>query len=201
MKQIISSLLTIARGTTAAISHLMSPGPVLEDHRPAVNEGQNFRDDTDYKVGEELDGIVTGAQPYGIFIRLPNGESGLVFKSEICWAEEDITYGIGHRVTVSVLGFKAGKGLSLSIRQAQTKEAYERFSNSHSPGEVVHGYIKIVLDYGVFVRLAPGVDGLLHVSAIPGVNEFSKSSIGKPIDVRVTAYDKTKMRISLGLCS
>lgn len=200
MKKLFSTLMSLARGPVAADASI-SPTPVADDQQAARNPSRKSRDTTEYKVGEEIAGVVTGIEHYGLFVRLPNGESGLVFHNEICWPGQEITYGLGHRVKVLVVGFKPGRGLSLSIRDTLTQEAFEQFSKMHAPNSVICGQVKSVLDYGIFVILAPGVDGLLHVSTIPDIHVYGKSSIGEPIDVRVTSIDPETNRIALELCS
>ena len=157
------------------------------------------KDVTAYQIGDKLTGVVSGIEHYGLFVRLPNGESGLVFHNEICLPGEDISPRLGEQVSVVVIGFKPGRGLALSIRETRVKAAFDAFLKECSVGTAVSGTVKSVLDYGVFVNLCPGVAGLLHVSAIPNIHEYGKSSIGDPIRVRVVNIEEATQRVSLEL--
>lgn len=155
------------------------------------------RETSEYSVGEEVIGRVCGIQDYGLFIRLRNGESGLVYRSEVCWPGEDIEYRLGDEVPVKVVGFKAGRGLSLSIRETRLQENFDEFIRKSPNGSVVTGTIKRVVDYGIFVCVAPGVDGLLHVSVMPDLKSYGRQHVGMPIKVKVSAIDLSARRIAL----
>ncbi|MFN5095834.1 MAG: S1 RNA-binding domain-containing protein [Limnohabitans sp.] len=157
------------------------------------------RESTEYRVGQEVKGRVCGVMHYGLFVRLPNGESGLVFQQEVCWPGEDFAYGLGEEVKVLVKAFKPGRGLALSIRATRTTEVFQAFIDSHPVGSVARGYIKSVVDYGLFVMLTPGVYGLLHVSSLPNIYVYGKASIGQPIKVQVVNIERANRRISLEL--
>ena len=178
-------------------TNLISHAP--QESLAESSRSRKSRDSTEYVVGTEIFGVVCGIEEYGMFIRLSNGESGLVFDSEICWPGENITHRLGERVKVLVLSFKAGRGLALSIREPRVKASFEAFKKNQPDGSCVQGHIKTVLDYGIFVTLAPGVTGLVYLSEIPSMDAYGKSSLGQPIDVRVISIDQTTNRISLSL--
>lgn len=177
----------------------MPPRPDFKhpDSEELTTTRRNNRDRTEYSVGDELSGQITGIAHFGLFVRLPNRESGLVFKHEVCWPGEDIAYGIGDEVTVQVMGFKAGRGLSLSIRQPRADRSFREFVTTHKVGDSIAGTVKSVVGYGVFVTLTPGVCGLLHVSAMQNHSAFDKQSIGAPIEVRIADIDIVSKRITL----
>lgn len=179
----------------------LAEGRPIEMHEAgaAAPKKRPGRESTEYRVGQELSGRVCGVMHYGLFVRLPNGESGLVFQQEICWPGEDFNYGLGEEVKVLVQGFKPGRGLALSIRATRAVEVFKSFVDAHPVGVTVRGYIKSVVDYGLFVMVAPGVYGLLHVSSIPNIHVYGKASIGQAIDVRVVNVEHTNRRISLEL--
>lgn len=158
---------------------------------------RNNRETTEYKVGDELSGFITGIVHFGVFVRLPNGESGLVFKHEVAWPGEDITYGVGDKVSVLVIGFKAGRGLSLSIRQTRANKAFQEFVSEHQVGDTVVGKVKSIVSYGLFITLRPGVFGLLHVSSMPDIRNYSRDSIGESIKVRLVDINVPGKRITL----
>lgn len=160
---------------------------------------RNNRETTDYKVGDELSGFITGIEHFGVFVRLPNGESGLVFKHEVTWPGEEITHGVGDKVNVLVIGFKTGRGLSMSIRQTRTNKAFQEFVSEHKVGDTVTGKVKSIVGYGLFVTLCPGVFGLLHVSSMPDLRAYSRDSIGSSISVRLVDINVPGKRITLEL--
>lgn len=197
------------------VSRLVAPRVAARPTAPAVTDAlalaersgkpssssrsRKSRDTTEYGTGMELTGVVSGIEHYGIFVRMPNGESGLVFQNAICWPGENITYSLGDKVDVMVVGFKPGRGLALSIRETRIAAAFEDYANTHRVGSTVQGQIKSVMDYGLFISLAPGVVGLLHVSAIPDIKLYGKSSIGEPINVCVVDIERNTRRVSLEL--
>lgn len=161
------------------------------------SQRRNNRETTEYHIGDELSGFITGIEHFGVFVRLPNGESGLVFKHEVTWPGEDITYGVDDKVSVLVTGFKAGRGLSLSIRQTRSHKAFGDFVASHKVGDSVIGTVKSIVGYGIFVTLRPGVFGLLHVSSVPDIKAYNRDSIGRPISVRLLDINPDGKRITL----
>lgn len=171
---------------------------VSEEHE-TKRKSRKSRDTTEFATGDVIEGQISGIEHYGLFVRLPNGESGLVFQNEICWPGEDVSHAVGDTVKVIVIGFKPGRGLALSLRAARAQEAFDNFVRDFPVGSRVDGTIKSVLDYGVFVTVAPGVSGLLHVSAVPSMKAYGKHSLGERISVRVTAVEVDQRRISLGL--
>jgi len=161
------------------------------------SQRRNNRETTEYHIGDELSGFITGIEHFGVFVRLPNGESGLVFKHEVTWPGEDITYGVGDKVNVLVIGFKSGRGLSLSIRQTRANQAFQEFVSEHKVGDTVVGKVKSIVGYGLFVTLRPGVFGLLHVSSMPDLRAYSRDSIGSSIAVRLVDINLPGKRITL----
>lgn len=159
----------------------------------------NNRESTEYSVGDELSGDITGVAQYGLFVRLPNRESGLVFTHEVAWPGEHVSHSLGDKVTVQVIGFKAGRGLSLSIKQPRAEKTFKDFISTHRIGDTITGTIKSVVGYGVFVTLQPGVFGLLHISSMPNIKMFDKDSIGNLIKVRLANIDFDSKRITLEL--
>lgn len=195
LSRLVSPRVEAHLATTSSAANVIAPDQ--QSQLSLSRRSRKSRDTTEYEIGTEISGVVCGIEHYGLFIRLPNGESGLVFQSEICLPGEDITYRLGDKVNVIAVHFKPGRGLALSIRETLTKAAFDGFIQDHPVGSIIQGHIKSVLDYGIFVTLAPGVAGLLHVSAIPDIHVYGKSSIGEPIDVRVDDIEISTGRISL----
>jgi small subunit ribosomal protein S1 len=205
MKAMISNFLSRLVGrqpvmATADDTNLLYPmSDFGGSSKKPSRQPRKTRDTTEYAVGQELKGVISGIEHYGHFIRLPNGESGLVFHSEVCWPGENIVYSLGQKVVVTVMAFKPGRGLALSLREPRVKESFDQFVAECPVGTTVTGQVKSLMDYGVFITLAPGIAGLLHVSAIPDIHRYGKDSIGEDISVRVVDVDLTTRRISLEL--
>jgi len=188
------SLLLPGRHLVPAASAVI--GRVQAD--PVNSSAGRYNDTTAYAAGDRASGLIVSVARYGLFVRLSNGETGLVHTSAICWPGEDIAYAKGDRVAVKILGFKPGKGLALSQREARRDEIFELYAMRCEVGATVTGTVKSVRDYGVFVTLAPGVFGLLHISQIEDITAFDRASIGQAIEVRVIDIDLERQRISLG---
>lgn len=152
---------------------------------------------TEFQVGQEMVGVITGILDYGIFVRLSPKEVGLVYKSDIQWDGQNKTYRCGQKVKVKVLGFKAGRGLSLSIKRAYLRELFDEFRSTHQVGLVVEGTIGNVKDYGLFVVLAPGVQGFAHASDTENFSSYTKYSKGESIKVEIIDIEEERMRIQL----
>jgi small subunit ribosomal protein S1 len=154
---------------------------------------------TQYAKGEMLDGVVSSRQDYGIFVRLPNGEIGLVFKYEIAWPGEQESFKRGDPVKVLVMGFREGYGLSLSIKQTLKDESWQKFVESHAIGDSISGTVKTVKDFGIFVMVAPCVSGLLHQSELGALAQWRDLKYGDSISVKVLSIDLEQRRISLAM--
>lgn len=194
-------------------SSLAAPSPSTEDTgiSPVASDSTEIaltpkritgqRMSTAWNVNDEVMGRVTGHAEFGLFVRLPNGESGLVFTNEVRWAGQNFVYEIGQKVKVVVTAFKPGRGLSLSIRKASIPAAFNTFLAAHATNNRFIGSIKAILDYGLFVTVSPGVDGLLHVSDLPDISIYGKSSIGQSLSVDVIVIDPVTMRVRLRLAA
>lgn len=165
--------------------------------QPQKNFRHQPRTTTSMKVGDVTHGVVSGIAEYGLFVRLHNGETGLVYQTEVCWAGQNISYTYGQRVKLLVIGFKPGRGLYFSIRKAMLPEVFKEFAASHGVDSRFTGRIKSVQDYGVFVTISPGVEGLFHCSNIPDMSVYNKDSIGRSLDVVIMSMDPERMHIQL----
>jgi small subunit ribosomal protein S1 len=152
---------------------------------------------TNYRIGQELLGRVTGIAAYGLFVTLPNKESGLVINSEIHWPNEEIVHVMGDAVSVLVIGFEAGKGLSLSIKRALPRTSFFEFSQQHRPGDHVRGQITSIVDFGAFIRIAPGLDGLAHINDLGPDETLDDYRVGDEITVRIVRMELESMRVAL----
>jgi small subunit ribosomal protein S1 len=162
------------------------------------------------KEGEIYDGEVTTVASFGCFvkldfgkedIRLPahraSGPEGLVHISELSWGRTesvDKVVKVGDKVKVKVLGLKDGK-LALSIRQA-LKNPWEEVEDKYKAGDNLKGKVVKISDFGMFVEIEPGVEGLVHLTQIPPGTRFNE---GQEVNVYVEEIDSKAKKMSLGL--
>ena len=149
------------------------------------------------KEGEIYDGVVKQLTTFGVFVEVGSGLEGLVHVSEMSWEKnikpEDIV-SVGDKVKVKILGPRDGK-LSLSIKQAQ-KDPWETVSDKFKVEDKLKGRVTKQSDFGVFVELTPGVEGLVHVTKIPPATKLER---GKEVEVYIEEIDAKAKKISLGL--
>jgi ribosomal protein S1 len=178
-----------SRASTPPKKHMFAPAEQPGDFRNKLT--------TQYQSQQVVRGTVTSVRDCGVFIVLPNGESGLVPPREISWPNENKTYVKGEKVNVVVKGFRVGVGLYLSIRWANAQNAFSQFVDQISEQSIVKGSIKRIVDYGVFVTLANGVDALMHESQIPKGVSLTRENIGDEVTVQILSINKELKRISL----
>ena len=156
------------------------------------------------KEGQILDGVVTTIANFGCFVELkiPMGKKesrieGLVHISELSWGRvasvEDVVK-LGEKVKVMVIG-KSGNKLSLSLRQAQ-KDPWQKAEEKYKPESKVKGKVVKISDFGVFVELEPGIEGLIHITKIPPATKLSE---GQQVNCFVEEIDAKNKKLSLGL--
>lgn len=160
-----------------------------------------------YPVGTRLFGKVTNLTDYGCFVEIENGVEGLVHMSEMDWTNKNVNpakvVAIGDEVEVMILDIdEERRRISLGMKQC-VPNPWEEFAATHQKGDRVRGKIKSITDFGVFVGLEGGIDGLIHLSDISwndtgeeAVRQFRK---GDEIEAMVIAIDPERERISLGL--
>lgn len=153
------------------------------------------------KDGEVYEGKVTTVTDFGIFVEIQATKTtnleGLVHISELSWEKvgkpSDI-YKEGDKVKVKVLEVKNGK-LSLTIKGAK-KDPWDEITSKYKPEDELEGKIVRISDFGVFVQLEPGVEGLVHITKIPPTKTFSR---GDMVNVSIEEIDPSEKKISLGL--
>jgi small subunit ribosomal protein S1 len=160
--------------------------------------------------GEVLDGRVTRIMPFGAFVELSPGVEGMIHVSEISWsktAQPGDVLKPGDRLRVKVLGIDpaAGKGqprIGLSIKQLEP-DPWLSVEDKCKEGDVVRGKVTRCMNFGAFVEIAPGIEGMVHISEMSYTRRVHKTEdIVKPGDVvtvAVKAVDLEKKRISLSL--
>ena len=160
-----------------------------------------------YPIGTRLFGKVTNLTDYGCFVELEEGVEGLVHLSEMDWTNKNVHPSkicrVGDEIEVMVLDIDtARRRISLGMKQC-APNPWEEFAATHKKGDVMTGKVRSITDFGVFIGVTGGIDGLVHLSDLswdrPGeeiVTEFKK---GDEMTVVVLAVDAKRERISLGL--
>ena len=159
-------------------------------------------------MGKKVSGVVSNLTDYGAFVRIEEGVEGLVHVSEMDWTNANARPSkfvkLGQEVEVVILDVQESKHrISLSMKQAQ-ENPWEAFETNHSKGDKINVTIKSITDFGLFVGLPGGIDGLIHladiswnkISADQIVSSYSK---GQDLDVVILNIDAEKERISLGI--
>ncbi len=160
-----------------------------------------------YPVSTRLFGKVSNLTDYGAFVEIEPGIEGLVHVSEMDWTNKNIHPGkiaqLGDEVEVMILEIdEARRRLSLGMKQCQANP-WDEFSATHHKGDIVSGQIKSITDFGVFIGLPGGIDGLVHLSDLSwsqtgeeAIRNFKK---GDELQAVILAIDVEKERISLGV--
>jgi small subunit ribosomal protein S1 len=160
-----------------------------------------------YPVGTRLQGKVTNVTDYGCFVEIEEGVEGLVHVSEMDWTNKNINPNkivqVGMEIEVVVLDIDLDRRrISLGIKQCQLNP-WEDFANKHTKGEHITGKIKSITDFGLFVGLTGGIDGLVHLSDIawnmPGEEAVRKYKKGDELETVILSTDPERERISLGI--
>ena len=163
--------------------------------------------DKKYEVGKKYNGQVTNMADYGAFVGLEGGLEGLVHVSEMSWVskiEKPSKYvNIGDEVQVKVLEIDSEKKrLSLGIKQC-FDNPWENFAQKNPVGSLVKGQIQNIADFGMFVQVDEGLDGLVHLSDIDwkveGNIAIKEYKVGQEIEAKILDFDVDKERISLGI--
>ncbi len=160
-----------------------------------------------YPVGTRVFGKVTNITDYGCFVEIEEGVEGLVHVYEMDWTNKNIhpskIVQVGDEVEVMVLDIdEERRRISLGIKQCQPNP-WEEFAANHKKGERITGKIKSITDFGIFIGLEGGIDGLVHLSDIswnePGEEAIRKFKKGDEIETVILAIDPERERISLGI--
>ncbi len=154
--------------------------------------------------GDVVEGTVMRFTPYGAFVDI-GGLDGLLHISEISWGKLDHpqeVLEIGQTIPVKVLSMnkEAGK-ISLGLKQTQP-EPWETIDERYEVGQVIKGKLVQIKDYGIFVELEPGLDGLVHISEIAHrriENISSEFSVGQEITAKIIDLDHMRKRLSLSV--
>ncbi|QDJ13214.1 30S ribosomal protein S1 [Mergibacter septicus] len=160
-----------------------------------------------HPVESKLTGKVTNLTDYGCFVEILDGIEGLVHVSEMDWTNKNIhpskVVSIGDEVEVMVLEIdEERRRISLGLKQCKPNP-WQQFAESHNKGDRVQGKIKSITDFGIFIGLEGGIDGLVHLSDISwnvaGEEAVRNYKKGDEVAAIVLQVDAVKERISLGI--
>ncbi|GAB4181932.1 MAG: 30S ribosomal protein S1 [Wenzhouxiangellaceae bacterium] len=160
-----------------------------------------------YPPTSRVFGKVTNITDYGCFVEIEDGVEGLVHVSEMDWTNKNVNPSkvvhTGDEVEVMVLDVdEERRRISLGMKQC-TPNPWEAFAATHSKNDRVSGVIKSITDFGIFVGLDGGIDGLVHLSDIswmlPGEEAVRNFRKGEEVEAMVLAVDPERERISLGI--
>jgi small subunit ribosomal protein S1 len=160
-----------------------------------------------YPPNARLFGKVTNIADYGCFVEIEEGVEGLVHVSEMDWTNKNVNphkvVQIGDEVEVMVLDIDEDRRrISLGLKQCKPNP-WADFAQNYKRGDKVSGQIKSITDFGVFIGLPGGIDGLVHLSDLswdlPGEEAVRNYSKGEELETTVLAIDPERERISLGV--
>lgn len=160
-----------------------------------------------YPVGSVVKGTVVNVMSYGAFVKLEEGIEGLVHISEMSWTKRishpnELVH-IDDEIKVVVLGInKEKQEISLGMKQTQ-ENPWDKVADRYPPGTVVKGTVRNLTNYGAFIEIEEGIDGLLHVSDVSWTRKISHPSEvvekGQTLECKVLSVDQQRRRIALGL--
>jgi len=160
-----------------------------------------------YPVNTHLFGKVSNLTDYGCFVEIEDGVEGLVHVSEMDWTNKNVNPAkvvtLAQEVEVMILDIDADRRrISLGMKQCQPNP-WDDFAKTNNKGDKVTGQIKSITDFGVFIGLDGGIDGLVHLSDIswnlPGEEAIRDYKKGDEVEAIVLAVDPERERISLGI--
>ena len=163
--------------------------------------------DRSHPINSRAFGKVTRVLEYGIFVEVDNGVQGLVHNSEMSWTRKTPNpakiYNIGDEVEVMILDIDAGRRrISLGVKQCQPNP-WQEFAVAYRKGDKVSGKVRSVNEFGLFVELSGGIDGLVRMSELSyekNGDEAARDYVkGQEVEMVVTSIDADRERISLSI--
>ncbi|MBE0478277.1 30S ribosomal protein S1 [Candidatus Aerophobetes bacterium] len=159
-----------------------------------------------YRLGSEVNGKVTHLTNFGAFVEIEEGLEGLVHISDLSWDKyishpKEVVH-VGQEVTARIMDINAKeKRIALGIKQTQP-DPWQKLMEKYKVGDVVSGKVQEITNFGVFVNLMPGIDGLIHVSELD--NEYVQhpgkvASMGEEVKAEIVEIDTEKRRLRLSV--
>ncbi len=163
--------------------------------------------DTKYPVDTKIKGKISSITDYGLFVEVEKGVEGLIHISEISWTERinNLTkhFNLGQEIEAVVVALdKDNRRMSLSVKKLST-DPWKTVAEKFKPGDKISGKITNITDFGLFVQLLEGVDGLVHISDISWTEHIAhpgdKYKKGDIVDAVVLSIDAENRKVSLGI--
>jgi small subunit ribosomal protein S1 len=160
-----------------------------------------------YPPGARFRGKVVSVTDYGAFVELEKGVEGLIHVSEMTWSKRVVhpskVVNVGDTVEVQVLGVdEANRRISLGLKQTEPNP-WEALAERHPAGSQIKGKVKSITDFGVFVEIEPGIDGLVHISDLSWTKKVRHPSEiykkGDEVEAVVLGIEVEHERVSLGM--
>jgi small subunit ribosomal protein S1 len=160
-----------------------------------------------YPVNARLRGKVVSVTDYGAFVELEKGVEGLIHVSEMTWSKRAVhpskVVNVGDMVEVQVLGVDEGnRRISLGLKQTEPNP-WEALAEIHPIGSTIRGKVKSITDFGVFIEIEPGIDGLVHISDLSWTKKVRHPSEvykkGDEVEAVVLGIEVEHERVSLGV--
>lgn len=158
-------------------------------------------------VGSVITGKISSITDYGLFVEIDKGVEGLVHISEVSWTDRISNladkFKVGQEISVLVVSMdKENRRMSLSIKQLE-KNPWEAVGESFKVGDKIKGKISNITDFGIFVQLMPGIDGLVHISDLSWTEHIDHPADvykrGDEVEAVILSIDKENKKISLGI--
>lgn len=198
----------IGQRLTAVITEAnRSKRNLILSHRAVMERDRSAKKEqllAELAPGQERDGIVRSLRDFGAFVDL-GGVDGLVHVSKLSWdrvghPKDILTEGQAIKVKVEKIDAKTGK-IALSYRE-MVANPWDKVEENYAPGSTIKGKVSKIMDFGAFVRLEPGVEGLIHISEIDYKRVHRTSDVlseGQDVEAKVVSVDRDKQRIALSL--
>jgi small subunit ribosomal protein S1 len=160
-----------------------------------------------YQVGNKIKGTISSITDYGLFVEIAKGVEGLVHISEISWINRitDLAnkFRVGQEIEVLVVSLDVeNRRMSLSIKQLE-KNPWASVAEQFQVGQKIKGTISNITDFGIFVQLLPGIDGLVHISDLSWTEHIEhpadRYKKGEEVEAIILAIDTDNKKVSLGI--
>lgn len=161
----------------------------------------------EFKIGAKIKGKISSITDYGLFVEIANGIEGLVHISEISWTDRiaDLRdkFRVSDQVEVLIVSLdKENRRMSLSVKQL-AKNPWDAIAEKFNTGDKIKGVISNITDFGIFVQLMPGIDGLVHISDLSWTEHIEHPADiykrGSEVEAVILSMDKDNKKVSLGV--
>ncbi|TET35539.1 30S ribosomal protein S1 [Candidatus Dependentiae bacterium] len=172
-----------------------------------LNENPWTKVASDLEIGKRIKGKVSSITDYGLFVEVAKDIEGLVHISEISWTDRinDLhkRFKIADEIEILIVSIDTdNRRMSLSIKQLEDNP-WESIDKQFKVGDKVHGKISNITDFGIFIQILPGIDGLVHISDLSWTEHIDhprdRYAIGEEVESAILAIDKENKKISLGI--